>query len=67
MRILDVTSSQSLKNVLLYLKMDEAKELYVDLKYLIEANDLNTHCHIDDQDYSHEITLVIYDETIHIC
>lgn len=62
MRILDVVSSKSLKSVLLYLKIDEAKELYGDLKSLIEANDLYNHCHIDDQDYSHEITMVIYDE-----
>ncbi len=62
MRILDIGNNSPLKNINLYLKLDEAKELVSDLQRLIENYGNNEHSHINDIEYTHEITVVIYNE-----
>lgn len=62
MRILDSEHDKALKNVILYLRLEEAKELMDDLARLIETKNLKDHAHINDQEYKHELTVLIYDE-----
>ena len=62
MRIFDQENDKALKSVILYLKLEEAKELLNDLKDAVEKNDVNFHAHVNDDEYAHEITLLIYDE-----
>ena len=62
MRILNLDTDKSVDEIGIYLKVDEAKELLGALSQLIEKNDLTHHIHVNDKDYKHEITLVIYDE-----
>ena len=62
MRILNTNSDTAIKNIILYLKVDEAKELYDSIGMLLEKNDFNSHEHIDDTFFEHEITVVLYNE-----
>ena len=62
MRILDTNADAAVKNIILYLKAEEAKELYDSIGILLKENDFNHHAHIDDASFEHEITLVLYDE-----
>ena len=62
MRILDSNNDISIKDVVLYLKAEEAKEFYNSIGLLIEANDYSNHAHIDDASHEHAITVVLYDE-----
>lgn len=38
------------------------KNWWSDLTTLIQKADINTHLHVNDVDYEHEITLVIYND-----
>lgn len=60
MRVLDLAEDRAVKNVVLYLKKNEAKELYDSLGSLLSSNKPGDHQHVDDEDYSHEITVVLY-------
>ena len=62
MRILNVNNDTAAKNVILYLKVEEAKELYDSIGMLLDKIDFNNHVHIDDSSYEHEVTVVLYDE-----
>lgn len=62
MRILDDDNNKALDNVIIYLEMDEAKQLAAYLRDLITKNDPTQHHHTNDSTYKHEITVVIYDE-----
>ncbi|MDD2377031.1 MAG: hypothetical protein PHD15_05705 [Clostridia bacterium] len=62
MRILDLDNDKSIKNAIIYLKINEAKELLDSINEIVKENDLNNHVHIGDIDFSHEITLTLYDE-----
>ena len=62
MRILDFDNDKSLKNIVIYLEVEEAKELFNSLKFLIEKNDPKNHVHVNDKEYKHEITMLTYDE-----
>jgi len=62
MRILDTINDSALKNVILYMKINEAKELYDSIGQLLDKIDFNNHAHINDELYEHEITVVLYDE-----
>lgn len=62
MRILDQGSNKAIKNVILYLTIEEASELKDDLESLISTYKSNEHTHINDLQYTHEITIAIYDE-----
>jgi hypothetical protein len=61
MRILDTGADKAIKNIILYLRIEEAKELYDSLGTLLKDCD-NNHAHIDDESFEHETTVVIYDE-----
>lgn len=61
MRIFDSDNKQAIKHVILYLEIDEAKEMLGDLQSLIEqSNKTGQHAHINDASFEHEITLTIY-------
>lgn len=62
MRILDQDSDKTLKDVILYFTIEEANELKDDLEKLINKHRSNEHAHINDLQYTHEITVAIYDE-----
>ena len=62
MRILDIDADTAIKNILLYLKVGEAKELYDSIGTLLRKNDFSDHEHIDDASFEHEVTIVLYDE-----
>ena len=62
MRILDINTDLSLKDVALYLTKDEAKELRNTLTDLLVEEKQGNHAHINDLDYEHELTVLVYDE-----
>lgn len=59
MRILDYGNDRPLKQVALFLTMDEAKSLYEQLGDLISKPKLH-HVHIEDDSFTREITIAIY-------
>jgi hypothetical protein len=60
MRILDADNNKALKNINLYLTIEEAKEMLGDLENLIRNHDKNEHTHINDSEYEREIRLMLY-------
>jgi hypothetical protein len=62
MRILDQDSNKALKDIILYFTIEEATELRDDLENLISKHRSNEHAHINDLQYTHEVTIAIYDE-----
>ena len=63
MRIFDEDNENVIKNVSIFLTVDEAKEMFDSLDGLLKAYKNNAdHTHINDQTYQHEITLSIYNE-----
>ena len=63
MRLLDEITDKSLSNVTLLLTHNEARELRDKLGGLIDNFGKGWHDHISDNDYRHEITIAIYNET----
>ena len=63
MRILDNKNDKEINSVTLYLKLSEATELLDDLQRLIQNNSNDDHAHINDDDFNHEVTVVLYDES----
>ena len=61
-RILDVNTDKAIRNIVLYLKIEEAREVYDSLGMLLKENDFGAHAHINDESYEHELTVVLYDE-----
>lgn len=59
MRLFDETNDRTLKSLVLLLTMEEARELRDDLGALLQKTD--THAHVDDSTYEHEVTVAIYD------
>ena len=62
MRILDADNDLTLNNVTLYLKSEEARQMLGYLKNLLD-DPQNNHAHVNDDEYQHEVTLVIYTES----
>lgn len=62
MRIFHENKNETMKNILLCLTLDEAKELRDSLNLIIKNKSQIRHEHINDLDYSHEITITLYDE-----
>lgn len=62
MRILDNDFDKALKNITLYVTLSEAKELCDDLQSLINDFSSTNHVHVNDVEYTHEITVAVYDE-----
>ena len=63
MRIYDLGTDRAIKNVTLYLKPEEAKELRDSIGSLLEHNNFSLHHHIADVSFEHEITVLLYDES----
>lgn len=59
MRIYNQDKDETISNVMLCLTKDEAIELMDSLKNILQIK--NGHEHINDEEYSHEITIFIYD------
>lgn len=59
MRIYDQDNDKTISNVMLCLTKGEAIELMDSLKNILKIND--GHEHISDEEYSHELTIFIYD------
>ena len=62
MRILDEDSNKSLKNLQILLTRDEVNELIDSLQAILRKGVSQSHSHINDKEYQHEITVAIYDE-----
>ena len=62
MRILDEDSNKSLKNLQILLTRDEVDELIDSLQDILSEGVSQSHSHINDKEYQHEITFAIYDE-----
>lgn len=60
MRILNQDDDKSIKNILILLTPREAAELKDDLETLLKQTENNQHTHINDMEYSREITIAIY-------
>jgi hypothetical protein len=61
--MLDDISDKSLKNVLLLLTWNEAREIKDKLEELIhDYGQKGLHAHVGDDDYQHELTFSIYDK-----
>lgn len=60
MRILNQDIDKSLKKILIILTPSEAAELRDDLEELLQENKKNQHIHINDMEYTHEISIAIY-------
>jgi len=61
MRILNADNDIAIKDIILYLRAEEAKQLYHSIDILLQRNDLAEHIYID-AEYTHEITVLLYDE-----
>ncbi|MBE7031644.1 MAG: hypothetical protein E7401_01620 [Ruminococcaceae bacterium] len=62
MRILDEDRDKALKNILLLFTKQEAEQLISDLEDLVNDDTRGNHFHINNEDYSKEITVALYDE-----
>lgn len=62
MRIFDEKKDTTIKNILLCLTPEEARELRDSLNLIIKNKSKIRHEHINDLDYSHEIIVTLYDE-----
>jgi len=62
MRILDVDNNSAIRKVILYLKIEEARELYSSIGMLLKECDYQNHSHVSDATYEHEVTVLLYDE-----
>lgn len=62
MRILNEDNDKVVNNVLLLLTKQEAIQFVSDLNDLINDDDMDNHHHINNDDYSKEITIALYDE-----
>lgn len=66
MRILNQDDDKSTKNILILLTPSEAAELRDDLESLLQQIENNHHTHINDMEYSREITIAIYKDSENI-
>lgn len=62
MRILDNANDRPIKQITLYLTMDEAKSLYNQLDKLISKPKIH-HIHVEDESFEKEITVSIYTDS----
>lgn len=62
MRILNQDKDETIKDIIICLTIDEAKELRDSLNLIIKDKSISRHEHIDDIDCLHEITITLYDE-----
>ena len=60
MRILDEKTDKKLDTIIIYLNIEEAKELYNSLNDVI--NNPDDHAHISNEDFTKEVTVCIYNE-----
>ena len=62
MRILDEKTNNSISNLTILLEKDEAVQLIGYLEDLILEKTPNEHCHLNNADYSKEITIALYEK-----
>ena len=61
MRILDQNTNKSIKNITVLLEKAEAIQLMGYLEELVVDEKQNAHYHLNNADYSKEITIALYD------
>jgi len=62
MKMLDLTTDKSIKTLTLLLQETEARQLLGYLEMLLTEAGQNEHHHLNNEDYSKEITVALYDE-----
>ena len=62
MRMLNNDLDVAFENVTIYLNIGEIAEMLGALESLLKNGKIGDHHHINDTEYAHEITLVMYDE-----
>ncbi|MBE7034163.1 MAG: hypothetical protein E7406_08070 [Ruminococcaceae bacterium] len=62
MRILDEDRNKALNNITLLLTKEEAMQILSDLDDLVNGDTKGDHYHINNNDFSKEITVALYDE-----
>ena len=67
MRILDEITNRSISNVTLLLEKVEAIQLIGYLEELVSSEVQNEHYHLNNADFSKEITLALYNDTNFDC
>ena len=63
MRLLDCDSNARLENIIIYLKKNEVTELIGALENLLSSEENASHHHVNDLEYTHEITVTMYNES----
>lgn len=64
MRIFDNDNEQVLRNVSIFLTLDEAREIVSSIEGLIRSFKSDAdHVHLNDDSFQHEMTVCLYDET----
>ena len=59
MRLLNDSTGEALRSVIVYLTPDEARQLVGSLEQMLE-NPKDHHHHVNDDEYAHELTVTIY-------
>lgn len=62
MRMLDLDTKHSVKNLSLYLTPQEAKQIHYELGNLLNDPETNEHFHVNDKNYTREISCSIITE-----
>lgn len=62
MRIFNQDKDETIKNIIICLTIEEARDFRDSLNLIIKDKSKIRHEHIDDLDCSHEITITLYDE-----
>ena len=64
MIIIDENSNQSLDNISLLFTRSEALQMLGYLEELLQRTEQNEHYHLNSDDYSKEITVLLYDRNV---
>jgi hypothetical protein len=62
LRILNNDADTALKSITLYLTLSELNELQDSLNSILNCPTFCNHEHIDDDEFTHEVTVTVYDE-----
>lgn len=62
MRMMNERTNESIDNLTLLLKKEEAIQLIGYLESLVSNDIMADHCHLNDSDYKKEITIALYDD-----
>ena len=63
MRIINLDNMHQLDNIMLFITVNECKDMIGDLEGLLDEPVNNNHIHFDDEEFKREITISVYDDT----